>query len=62
MGSQIIGPELAKMLVDAWLRSEFQHGRSATKVAKIMKIEEKNFTGGSTWTNPSNSHKLSELW
>ena len=48
MGSQIIGPELAKMLVDAWLRSEFQHGRSATKVAKIMKIEEKNFTGGST--------------
>ena len=42
MGSQVIGPELAKMLIDAWLNSEFQGGRSAPKVAKIMQIEEKN--------------------
>lgn len=44
MGAQIIGPELAKMLVDAWLRSEFQGGRSAPKVKKIMEIEEDNFS------------------
>jgi ribose 5-phosphate isomerase B len=43
MGSQVIGPEVAKMLVDTWLNSEFQGGRSAPKVAKIMQIEEKNF-------------------
>lgn len=43
MGSQVIGPELAKMLVDAWLNSEFQGERSAPKVAKIMQIEEKNY-------------------
>jgi ribose 5-phosphate isomerase B len=45
MGSQVVGPEVAKMLVDAWLCSEFQGGRSAPKVAKIMKIEGKNFGG-----------------
>ncbi len=44
MGAQIIGPELAKMLVDTWLRSEFQGGRSAPKVKKIMEIEEDNFS------------------
>jgi len=44
MGAQIIGPELAKILVDAWLHSEFQGGRSAPKVKKIMEIEEENFS------------------
>ena len=43
MGAQVIGSEHAKMLVDAWLRSEFQGGRSAPKVAKIMEIEKDNF-------------------
>ena len=43
MGAQIIGPELAKMLVDAWLKSEFQNGRSTPKVRKIMEIEKENF-------------------
>jgi len=42
MGAQVIGSEHAKMLVDAWLRSEFQGGRSAPKVAKIMEIEKNN--------------------
>jgi ribose 5-phosphate isomerase B len=41
MGSQIIGPEVAKKLVDIWLESEFQGGRSAPKVAKIDLIDEK---------------------
>jgi ribose 5-phosphate isomerase B len=40
-GAQIIGVELAKTLVDAWLASEFAGGRSAPKVAKIKAIDER---------------------
>ena len=40
-GAQVIGPELARALVDVWLDSEFQGGRSQPKVDKIRKIEEK---------------------
>jgi len=39
MGARVIGPELAKFIVAAWLTSEFEGGRSATKVQKIMDIE-----------------------
>lgn len=39
MGSEIIGPAVAKKLVDIWLASEFQGGRSAPKVAKIQQID-----------------------
>jgi len=35
----IIAPELAKSLVDVWLRSEFQAGRSGPKVERIKEIE-----------------------
>jgi len=44
MGAFVIGVELAKMLVDAWLRSEFQGGRSLPKVEKIMQIEKEQFS------------------
>jgi len=40
-GAQVVGPELAKLLVDAWLRSEFSGERSAPKVAKIKAIDER---------------------
>jgi len=43
MGSQVIGIELAKLLVIAWLDSEFQGGRSERKVKKIMEIEKESF-------------------
>ena len=39
MGSQVIGPEVAKKLVDVWLDSEFQGGRSTPKVAKIDQLD-----------------------
>jgi len=45
LGSQVVGPELAKSLVEVWLNSEFQGGRSQPKVDKIAKIEEKYFCG-----------------
>jgi ribose 5-phosphate isomerase B len=41
MGSEIVGIGVAKKLVDIWLASAFQGGRSARKVAKIRQIEEK---------------------
>jgi len=44
MGAQIVGPELAKKLVEVWLTSEFQGDRSAPKVKKIMEIEKENFS------------------
>jgi len=39
MGSRVIGPELAKSVVEAWLHSEFQGGGSAAKVDRIMEYE-----------------------
>jgi ribose 5-phosphate isomerase B len=39
LGSRVIGAELAKSLVDVWLRSEFQAERSGPKVERIKEIE-----------------------
>ena len=41
MGARVIGSELAKMIVAAWLPSEFAGGRSAPNVAKIKAIDER---------------------
>lgn len=41
MGSQVIGPEMASMLVNIWLASDFAGGRSVPKVAKMDAIDVK---------------------
>jgi ribose 5-phosphate isomerase B len=41
LGSQITGPAVAKKLIDIWLESEYQGGRSAPKVAKMDQLDEK---------------------
>src|SRR5271157_5793716 len=41
MGSLIVGPQVARMLVSIWLDSEFQGGESTRKVEKISQIEKK---------------------
>ena len=38
-GARIVGAELAKDIVDAWLDAEFQGGRHAARVAMITEIE-----------------------
>jgi ribose 5-phosphate isomerase B len=39
LGALVIGPELAKKLVDAYLASEFAGGRSTRKVEKIRAVD-----------------------
>jgi ribose 5-phosphate isomerase B len=41
MGSQVLGVETAKKLLDIWLTSEFQGGRSMSKLTKINQLDEK---------------------
>lgn len=40
-GAQITGAAVAEKLIDIWLESEFQGGRSAPKVAKIDNLDER---------------------
>ena len=39
MGGRVIGRELAFMIVDAWLETEFEGGSHANRIAKIHEIE-----------------------
>jgi ribose 5-phosphate isomerase B len=43
MGARVVGEELAKTIVDAWLKVEFQGGRSAPKVEMMRKLENESF-------------------
>ncbi|KAB8311670.1 MULTISPECIES: ribose 5-phosphate isomerase B [Rahnella] len=39
-GSRVVGSELAKMIIDAWLDAEFEGGRHQKRVEMITAIEE----------------------
>jgi ribose 5-phosphate isomerase B len=43
MGERVVGVELAKTIVDAWLKAEYQGGRSAAKVEIMRNLEKKSF-------------------
>lgn len=42
MGERVVGIELAKYLVDIWLREDFSGGGSAPKVARISELEQEH--------------------
>ena len=46
MGARVIGPELAKMVVAAWVKSEFEAGRSLSKVERMRELEQKELAHG----------------
>lgn len=43
MGERVIGPELAKTVIDAWLVSEFSGGGSTPKVNQMRLLEKQSF-------------------
>lgn len=43
LGARVIGAELAKIIVPAFLMSEFQGGRSKPKVDKMRELEQESF-------------------
>src|ERR1700744_3396441 len=40
IGARVVGPELAKAIVDTWLGARFDGGRSAAKLQQIAEYEE----------------------
>ncbi len=44
LGARVIGPELARSIVNAWLASEFEGGGSTAKVDKINYYEQEALT------------------
>ncbi len=43
MGARVVGVELAKTIVDAWLEAEFQGGSSKPKVETMHNLENQSF-------------------
>lgn len=43
MGARVIGPELARKIVDEWVTLEFVDGSSTPKVDAIKEVENRNF-------------------
>ena len=39
-GARVIGPDLAKMIVDEWLEAEFMGGKHQTRVDMVMEIQD----------------------
>jgi len=39
IGARVVGPELAKMILEAWLAAQFEGGRHAARVGMIAAIE-----------------------
>ncbi|BDG01416.1 ribose 5-phosphate isomerase B [Anaeromyxobacter oryzae] len=46
IGARVVGPELAKSIVKAWLDSEFEPARSGPKVERIREYERRTATRG----------------
>ena len=45
LGARVIGPELAKTIISAWVHSRFEGGRSLPKVERMRELERREFAG-----------------
>ncbi|MGL4624715.1 MAG: ribose 5-phosphate isomerase B [Culicoidibacterales bacterium] len=45
LGARVIGIELAKMITQTWLETDFEGDRHVARLAKITQIEQKNCKG-----------------
>src|SRR5512136_1685326 len=43
LGARVVGPELAKTIVSAWIHSRFEGGRSLPKVERMRELERQEF-------------------
>lgn len=48
LGERVVGPELAKCLVDTWLGCDFAGGGSTPKVARIRELEQEHIKAANT--------------
>ncbi|MCO7127535.1 ribose 5-phosphate isomerase B [Sporolactobacillus shoreicorticis] len=55
-GSRVVGCELAKMIVDAWLGTEFQGGKHQRRVDLITCLEKKQQEQGALNTSTGQKH------
>lgn len=42
LGARVVGIELAKMIIEIWLTTEFEGGRHADRIRKIAQYEQQN--------------------
>ena len=43
LGARVVGPELAKTIISAWIHSRFEGGRSLPKVERMKELERQEF-------------------
>jgi ribose 5-phosphate isomerase B len=42
LGARVVGLDLAKMIIDVWIKTPFEGGRHADRIRKILAFEERN--------------------
>lgn len=52
MGARVIGPELARTVLDSWLSADFSGGNSLRKVEKITALEQRSRVSDSGGVSP----------
>ncbi len=55
LGARVIGPELARTIVSAWINSRFEGGRSLPKVERMRELERREFAGKGASTRDAQS-------
>jgi ribose 5-phosphate isomerase B len=53
LGARVIGPELAKTVVSAWVHSRFEGGRSLPKVERMKQLEQQELVTPKSQGSPA---------